>query len=255
MDQENSNKTEAKLTPKHTNPMVLPISIVIAGVIIAIAIILSSNNANVSKNSKSTNSSTNTTANTITPPTNNKVVTVSLGTNPVEGNLKTAKVGIVEYGDFQCPYCKQFANGAGDSIYTNFVKTGEAVFTFRDYPLVNIHPLSTEMAIEGRCFSAQGKFWQYYNKMYSTTQNNNTPSIVTGYARAMGLNMTKYASCVTNKTYEPQIQKDIASGNRINLGGTPTIVIGTLKNGKVQGQMILGAYSYSYFENIIKSYL
>ncbi|MHB8362709.1 MAG: DsbA family protein [Patescibacteria group bacterium] len=253
MDQGNLNKTEAKLTPKHTNPMVLPISIVIAGVIIAAAIILSSNSSNISK-TNNTNISTNTT-HTATPPKNNKDVTVSLGTYPVEGNLKTAKIGIVEYGDFQCPFCKQFANNAGKSIYTNFVKTGQAVFAFRDYPLVNIHPLSSEMAIEGRCFAAQGKFWQYYNKMYTTTQDSNTPSIVSGYARAMGLNMNKYAACVTNKTYQTEIQKDIASGNRINIQGTPTIVIGTLKNGKVQGQLILGAYSYSYFANIIKSYL
>ncbi len=239
------------LNTKHTNPMVLPISIVIAGIIIAAAIVLSSNTA-----SRNNNSNTSTkTSNIATPPTNNKDVTVSLGSYPVEGNLKTAKVGIVEYGDFQCPFCKQFANGAGNSIYTNFVKTGQAVFAFRDYPLTNIHPLSSEMAIEGRCFAAQGKFWQYYNKMYTTAQNSNTPSIVSGYARTMGLNMNKYASCVTNKTYELDIQKDIASGNRINIQGTPTIVIGRLKNNKVQGQLILGAYSYSYFANIIKSYL
>ena len=244
-------------TKKTSNPYMLPISIIIAGIIISVAILLSSNNTkSISTNTgnpKQNNASTN--PNTSITQNGTNKVTVSLGTNPILGNVHKAKVGIVEFGDFQCPYCKEFYQNNQNFILSKYIKTGKSVFSFRDYPLTLIHPLANNLAIDSRCFGEQGKFWQFDNTIYSSSQNNDTQQIVIGIAKTLGLNISEYESCVNNNLYKNQIQKDINAGNRIGVQGTPSFVIGTLKNGKVTGQLILGTYSNSYYESIINSYL
>ncbi len=237
------------------NSYMLPVSIILAGIIISVALILSSHNKN--STTKDTNSTNAYSSQSSSSSTNqgSKTVTVSLGTNPIEGNINKAKVGIIEFGDFQCPFCKEFYNSTQAEIISTYVNTGKAVFAFRDYPLESVHPLAMNMAIEGRCFGEQGKFWQFDNIMYTTNQDTNTPSVVLGYAKELGLNINKYQSCVASDQYQTQIQNDINAGNAIGIQGTPTIVIGKLVNGKVEGRVILGAYSFSYFEPIINSYL
>ncbi len=237
------------------NSYMLPISIILAGIIISLALILSSHNK--TPNTQNTNNknqySTKNSPSSTTQGSN--TVTVSIGTNPIEGNINKAKVGIIEFGDFQCPFCKQFYNSTQSEIISKYVNTGEAIFAFRDYPLESVHPLAMNMAIEGRCFGEQGKFWQFDSTMYTTNQDTNTPSVVLGYAKDLGLNINKYQSCVASDQYQTQIQNDINAGNTMGIQGTPTIVIGKLVNGKVVGKATLGAYSFSYFEPIINSYL
>ena len=240
--------------PQKSNSYMLPISIIIAGIIISLAIILSSRSTTQNKPATiSNNKSTNT--NTIPQNNNTQNVTVSLGTNPILGNIKKAKVGIVEFGDFQCPYCKAFYQTAQNEILTHFINNGKAVFAFRDYPLTLIHPLAANLAIDGRCFGEQGKFWQFDHVIYSSSQNNDTQQTILGYVNQMHLNTSEYENCVNQNLYKTQIQKDVNAGNRIKVQGTPSFVIGKLKNGKITGQLILGTYSFNHYSSIIQSYL
>ncbi len=240
---------------KTSNPYMLPISIIIAGIIISIAIILSSHSKpNIPAKTPNNASITHSSSLNSTKANSNKV-TVSIGTNPILGNIHKAKVAIVEFGDFQCPYCKMFYQNDQKSILSKYVDTSKAIFAFRDYPLTLIHPLASNLAIDSRCFGEQGKFWQFDNYIYSSSQNNDTQQTVLTIAQKMGLNTSEYENCVNNNPYKNQIQKDINAGNRINLQGTPSFVIGRLKNGKVTGQLILGTYPIHYYNNIINSYL
>jgi len=256
------DNTDSKST---INKYMLPGSVVIAGVIIALAIFISNRGTTSPSNNtgNSTNSKTNSSSSSTLPQPNsvngtntsgNATATVSLGTNPVLGNTKTAKIGIVEFGDFQCPFCKNFYDSVFSSIQSGYINTGDIVYSFRDYPLTTIHPLALGMAQESRCFAEQGKYWQFVNKMYNTNQDTNTPTVVSGYAKSMGLNMKTYQSCVQNSTFQSDIQNDINAGNRINIQGTPTFVIGKYANGKVTGQVVLGSRALSYYESIISQY-
>jgi protein-disulfide isomerase len=247
-------------TSKFSKYMV-PSAIVVAGIFIALAIIVSSrignstNSNTVTKNNSSTQNSSNSSSSGGSQTTVNNIVTVSLGTNPILGNSKKAKVAIVEFGDFQCPFCKEFYNSVFPQIQENYINNGNIIFAFRDYPLEKIHPLALGMAKESRCFGEQGKFWNFVNQMYTTNQDTNTPSVVSGYAKSLGLNMNLYNTCISDNTFQPQISADINAGNKINIQGTPTFVIGKIKNGKVTGQEVLGAYPYSYFQTIINQEL
>jgi protein-disulfide isomerase len=250
--------TEQNQNTSILNKYMLPISIIVAGVIIGMAIFISSRGtSNTTQNLNNTNSKSSASASQTTPTnnTNTNTVTVSLGSNPVLGNTKTAKVGIVEFGDFQCPYCKEFNNSAFPTIQSNYINNGKIIYSFRNYPLTTIHPLSLGMAQESGCFGEQGKFWKFVSKMYSTNQDTNTPNVVAQYAKAMGLNMTDYNNCVQNDPFQSKIQNDINAGNRINLQGTPSFVIGKYKNNKVTGQIILGSRAVSYYETILSQYL
>jgi protein-disulfide isomerase len=266
MSKEEITKT-ADINNKSTlNKYMLPGSVIIAGIIIALAIFISNRNtSSPSNNVNSSNTNTNSSSSSTLPQPNNvngnntsgdtnATATVSLGTNPVLGNTKTAKIGIVEFGDFQCPYCKDFYNSVFSSLQSGYINTGDIVYSFRDYPLTTIHPLALGMAQESRCFAEQGKFWQFVNKMYNTNQDTNTPSVVSGYAKNMGLNMNTYQSCIQNSTFQSDIQKDINAGNRIGIQGTPTFIIGKYSNGKVTGQVVLGSRALSYYESIISQY-
>ncbi len=244
-----------KVEVKEYNKYMLPLSIVIAGIIIAGSIYLSSKAQNNTSNPQKTNKTTTSTQTNSTTSNNSIKATVSLGTNPILGNKKTAKVAIVEFGDFQCPYCKNFDNSTFPLIKDNYINNGKVLFAFRDYPLETLHPLALGMAVESRCFAEQGKYWQFVNKMYSTSQNNNTASVVLGYAKNMHLNIATYQSCVSKDTFLSQIKADISTGNNIGIQGTPTFIIGKLNKGKITGQLILGAYPFSYFQGIINQYL
>lgn len=260
-------KTEEAHHKSTLNRYMLPGSVVIAGIIIALAIFISNRGFTNSNNSdtNSANSKTNSSISSTLPQPNsinsgnttgisNPTATVSLGTNPVLGNTKTAKIGIVEFGDFQCPFCKNFYNSVFPAIQSGYINTGDIVYSFRDYPLTTIHPLALGMAQESRCFAEQGKYWKFVNKMYTTNQDSNTPSVVSGYAKSFGLNMNTYQSCVQNSTFQTDIQNDINAGNRINIQGTPTFVIGKYGGGKITGQVILGSRALSYYESIISQY-
>lgn len=265
-EQEIQSKIENTNNKSTINKYMLPGSVVIAGVIIALAIFISNRgSANTNNTGNSTNSKTNSSSSSNLPQPNsingtntsgnsNATATVSLGTNPVLGNTKTAKIGIVEFGDFQCPFCKNFYDSVFSSIQSGYINTGDIVYSFRDYPLTTIHPLALGMAQESRCFAEQGKYWQFVNKMYNTNQDANTPTVVSGYAKSMGLNMKTYQSCVQNSTFQSDIQNDINAGNRISIQGTPTFVIGKYTNGKVTGQVVLGSRALSYYESIISQY-
>ena len=159
----------------------------------------------------------------------------------------TAKVEIVEYGDFECPGCAQFATITEPQVREQIVMTGLARFRFVDFPW-DFHP-HTMFAhnAAASCAGAQGKFWEMHDRLYAgqlewtalnVSKPPNAAKVMKLYAKGLGLDTKAFNTCFDNRQFEPQIRANQAQGAAIPVGATPTFI--------VNNQMLMPAGTASY---------
>ncbi|MBI3618656.1 thioredoxin domain-containing protein [Candidatus Peregrinibacteria bacterium] len=189
------------------------------------------------------------------PPTPPAATAPATGVGPTLGKAD-APVTIVEFTDFQCPYCGKNYQQTFPDIKKNYVDAGKVKYELRMFPLTSIHPNAMAAAEAAMCANAQGKFWEMHEKLFSTQGTWSGESDATGtfktYASALGLNATTFASCLTNHETQAQIQKDMADGSAAGITGTPGFWIEG-PNGKTQ--LVSGAYPYATFQTAFDSML
>ena len=157
---------------------------------------------------------------------------VDVGYDParVRGNPK-APVMIVEFSDYQCPYCHQ----AEPTVAAILAKYGDKVsLAYRDYPLRNIHDHAEIAAEASRCALEQGKFWDYHDQLFKAT-NLDKDSLV-GYAKEAKLDDKQFEGCLTSEKYKAQIDKDLEEGRKAGVNGTPAFFINGVALSGAQGQ-------------------
>lgn len=167
-------------------------------------------------------------------------------TDHIKGN-KRAKVTLVEYSDFQCPYCgafyptlKRIENEYADKIR----------IVYRHYPL-SFHPESEPAAEASECAAEQGKFWEFHDGVFENQQRIGS-ALYTEVAGKLGLSMSKFNDCVSTHKYQAKVQSQQAGGNSAGVQGTPhTIVLG----GNGQIVPISGALPYEQVKAAIDSVL
>lgn len=178
-------------------------------------------------------------------PTPGAKVNVGLGHFPALGK-QGAKVAIVEFADLRCPFCEQFFTQTEPQIIKDYVDTGKATFSFREYAFLG--PASTVAANAAECANDQGKFWDFHNYMYqhqpdeSDTSMYNTDSLTT-IAGQLGMDTTQFRDCLSNNKDNANVSKDFSEGQAAGVSGTPTIF--------VDGIPVVGAQPYSAFQTII----
>lgn len=155
-----------------------------------------------------------------------------------------AKVTIVEFGDFGCPFCKQDYQ-IFDKIRQKY---GDRVrFIFRDFPIVDIHPQALIAAEAASCANAQGKFWEYHDYLYAHQDQYQTADDLAGYAEQLGLNVTSFKKCQSDGTYHDEALMDLQDGIRFEVKGTPTFFF--------NGNRVAGVISEETFTQIIDGLL
>jgi len=154
-----------------------------------------------------------------------------------------APVTIVEFADFQCPYC-----GAVQPTLKQVMEKyqGKVQLGYRDFPLRQVHAQAQQAAEAAGCAADQGKFWEYHDLLFAN-QDRLDPSGLRDQARKVGLNMGQFAACVDSAKFRGQIENDLQAGLISGAGGSPAFYI----NGKI----LLGAQPVSEFEKIIDSEL
>lgn len=150
-----------------------------------------------------------------------------------------APVRIVEFSEFQCPYCRR----AQPTINAVVEKYGDKVsHSFRDFPLRDIHPNAQKAAEAARCAADQGKFWEYYKMLFANFGQLSREDL-TRYAQAVGLEMPGFEQCVDSGKHAAGIEADLQDGLRAGASSTPTFFI--------NGIAVVGAQPQSAFEEII----
>jgi protein-disulfide isomerase len=139
---------------------------------------------------------------------------------PVLGGVE-AKVLVEEFSDFQCPAC-----GAAKIVVDDVIKTfGDRIrFIYKHYPLVTAHPYAFPAAQASECANDQGKFWEYYDKLF-TNQNSLSESDLKAYAVELKLNTDNFNACLDSKAKRDIVRADMEEGNKRNLKGTPSFFI------------------------------
>ncbi len=179
----------------------------------------------------------------------NKVVQASADDSPFLGN-KNAKITIIEFADFRCPFCERFFKDSEGQIIANYVNTGKAKFVFKHYAFLGQESVWASEAAE--CANEQGKFWEYHDWLY----NNQAPESnlayyskvnLIKYAGKVGLDSNKFSSCLNSDKYSGRVSTDLAKGQAAGVTGTPTVFI--------NGQSVVGAQPFSAFKSVIDGVL
>ena len=177
-----------------------------------------------------------------------------------------APIQIVEYADFQCPFCKQFYNDTETSLTENFVKTGKIYFTYHsagNWVSSNIGGVNTESqdaALAAYCAGDQNKFWEMHDALYSNNrdaenQGSFTGKRLTAIAASIKLDMTAYQSCYDKGKYKDQVQQDFKDATAAGITGTPFFVMTYKVKGETKTETIEGAESINTFQQKIEAAL
>lgn len=142
-------------------------------------------------------------------------------TDHVEGNA-SAKVTILEFGDFQCPGCKAFWETRLGDIRELYVKTGKAKLIFKHFPIPG-HQFEEKAAEASECASDQGKFWEYHDKLYSSQALD--INSLRKYAKDLNLNETSFNACLDSGVMFTRISSDAQLGQSMGARGTPSFYI------------------------------
>ncbi len=147
-------------------------------------------------------------------------VNIKPGNDPSIGG-KNAKVVIIVFSDYLCPYCARFAE-VEKAILEKF--GDKVLFVHKDFPIHGI--VAIKAAEAARCAGEQGKYWQYHNLLFENQQKwmENTSLFYT-YAKELGLNITKFKECMKSDKYLQEIERDIKEGRKYGVTGTPTIFV------------------------------
>jgi protein-disulfide isomerase len=147
----------------------------------------------------------------------------------------SAPVEIVEYADYQCPWCAQFSLVTFPDVEERLIKTGRLRWRYRDYPLDDLHPHARTSAHAAACADEQGKYWPVHKLIYQGQDDwasGNARKVLRGYAEAVQLDLTKYDECMNSARYAGRIQASYREGSALGVGGTPTFLIA----GRLVGQ-------------------
>ncbi|MBI5193587.1 MAG: thioredoxin domain-containing protein [Nitrospirae bacterium] len=181
-------------------------------------------------------------------------VTVSMDDDTVWGN-SDAPVVVLEFSDYQCPFCKRYYKNTLSELDKDYIKTGKIKYVFRDFPL-EFHKQAPKAAEAAQCAGEQGKYREMHDKIFD---NQSTIQVddLKKYALEIGLSADSFNSCLDSGKYTGEVNKDIDDGRKAGVSGTPTFFIGKapLKGKEFTGQRIVGARPYSAFKQIIDTLL
>ncbi len=189
------------------------------------------------------------------PPLENVVLSVDGA--PAVGE-KNAKVTMIEFSDYQCPFCGRYFNQTLTQVMDEYVKTGKVRYVFRDFPLESIHPLALKAAEGAHCAGEQGKYWEMHDRLFKNQQALDAKELA-GHALVLGLDVPKFQQCLDSGKFNALVRKGLNEGQKVNVRGTPAFFFG-LTDPKDPKQlkavsMLSGAQPFSAFKEAIDKLL
>lgn len=179
-------------------------------------------------------------------------VEVSIDDDPVLGD-KDAPVTLIEFSDYQCPFCRTFWTDSFPQLKKEYIDTGKVKFVYRDFPL-GFHPMAISYAMAASCAGEQDKYWEMHDMIFGEQAVFGTGTVsvfddsdIKDWAIKLGLNQVKFNECFDSGKYKDEINNDIKDGSRAGVQGTPNFFI--------NGRRIPGAVPYNIFQDIIEEEL
>ncbi|MGD0496927.1 MAG: thioredoxin domain-containing protein [Bryobacteraceae bacterium] len=164
---------------------------------------------------------------------------------------KDAPITMVEFTDYECPYCQRFHSDTFPEIKKKYIDTGKVRFFSRDFPL-DFHPDAMRAAQAGRCARAQGKFWEMRETMNAHPDKLDLESLA-AEAGSLKLDIAAFRTCVDDGSQKNGVQTDILEATKIGADGTPAFVIGKSTATGVDGEIMVGAQPFDAFDQKLKA--
>jgi protein-disulfide isomerase len=181
-------------------------------------------------------------------------VKMSVGQGWYAMGREDAPVTMVEFTDYQCPFCRKFERDNFAELKKNYIDTGKVRFVSRDLPL-EFHPNAAPAAQAVRCAGEQHKFWEMHDAIMQDTATDLGADSILKYGDKVGLDSTAFRACVAEKRFGAAIQKDTADAGTMGISGTPSFVIAKTAPDQMDGALIVGAVPYAVFDSRIKDLL
>jgi len=187
------------------------------------------------------------------PPTP-QVSEASIDDDPILGD-KGAPITLIEFSDYQCPFCRRFYKETLPRLKDEFIKKGKLRYVFRDFPVQPIHPFANKAAEAAQCAEEEGQYWEMHDLLFENQEAMETENIK-AHAKALGLNLVAFEKCLEEGKYVGEVDKDKNAGLSAGIRGTPSFILGpTTSDGKIRGTLIVGAQPYEVFRAAIQDLL
>ncbi|GIU29336.1 thioredoxin domain-containing protein [Shewanella schlegeliana] len=166
----------------------------------------------------------------------------------------TAQLAIIEFSDYQCPYCKRFIDQTFTKLKSNYIDTGKIQYLTRDFPL-NFHPKAKGAAIAANCSLQQNAYWPMRDTLFKNMQQLDD-ELYQQTASNLSLDITKFNACLADEQMLNKVQQDVAYGSSLGIRGTPSFVIGRVENGQlISPKLVVGAQNYQTFALLLDELL
>jgi protein-disulfide isomerase len=171
-----------------------------------------------------------------------------LGDNPVRGS-EDAKVVLLEFTDYQCPFCLRHTTQTHPQIERDYIGAGKIRYVSLDMPIASLHPLAFKASEASHCAEEQGQYWQMRDRLFA---NQRTLEPWNAHAEALGLDVAQFEACLSSGKHADAVRSDMAEAQKAGASGTPSFVVGLVDEkdpSKVHGlTFIRGAQSFAAFK-------
>jgi protein-disulfide isomerase len=147
-----------------------------------------------------------------------------LGNVPSKGE-NDAPVTLIEFSDYQCPYCKRHATQVMPTLVSKYVDSGQLRIVMLEYPIENLHRRAVPTSEAALCAGDQGKYWEMHDSLFND-QKANTDEAFQQMAASIGLDVAAFTECMSSDQFMNQIKADMVEGQRLGISGTPSFVVG-----------------------------
>lgn len=180
---------------------------------------------------------------------------ISIATRPARGS-QTARIVVVEFSDYQCPFCAMFFRQTLPQLDQDYIKSGKIKYVFNNVPLDNIHPAAFKAAEAAECAGEQSKFWEMHDRIFSNPRNLSAADL-TAHAKTIGLDVPRFSQCLETGKTTSAVKAGLAQAANVGVDGTPTFVIALADarnpndpNVKILS-VISGAQPYAVFKSAL----
>jgi protein-disulfide isomerase len=164
-----------------------------------------------------------------------------------------APVTLVEFADYQCPFCRRFHQESFAQLKAPYIDTGKVRFVALDLPL-QTHPNALGAAYAARCAGQQGRYWEMRDALISHSEDLSRDALIV-YAKQVGVDPKLFEECTSGNRYDGAVTNDTVAASQLSLSATPSFYLAKTGKSELVGEAIIGAQPYSVFDNAIKRLL
>ena len=169
-----------------------------------------------------------------------------------------ARVTLVEFSDYQCPFCRRHFTRTMPELVKNYVETGKLKYVMKEFPLAQIHPKAQKASEAALCAGEHDKYWDLHDLIFAN-QRKVDPKDLVAHAETLGLDSTEFQACLDSGKYAKRVGADFQEGAKLGVRGTPTFFLGLTDqddNSKFRAvKRIRGAQPYAAFQQAIDELL